>query len=129
MPRLTKEEKAAKLAAAEAEWRKEQAERYAAFRLTVPARMKALVDNINVLGICYHITLVESGPALEIHGHDNIITYDIAEGDMNWVEHWINEKLEYKKYAEARMELAKSAFNKLTNDEKDALKEYIHICR
>ncbi len=117
--------------------RREIAERaQAAFRLTLPKRMMDAQALATTLGLSVNISLTPIGPSMSIFSDDR--NDDFFEGEINYEsEEWqvdhldesLQRRKEKKEAAEARLALAKTVFAKLTQEEKDALKEFIHYCR
>ena len=139
---LTPQEKAAKKAAAKAAQvaaeakRKAEEEAYRiAFRASIPKRLAALKEAAEQVGVTTELELTATGPQVrffnegKIHNFDETLSYDSDEWDIGWIETQVRGLKEEQDAREARRTLATAAFAKLSEEEKVALKEFIHYLR
>lgn len=119
----TPEEKEARLAL--------EARELAAYRDTVPKRMMDAVALARSLGVHVNITLVYDSPCAEFtFYHDgwtseDSITYTSEEWKLMALEVELRAMKEAQDAKEARRKLAQEIFDKLSNEEKSAIKEHI----
>jgi len=131
---LTLQEKAVQVAAEE-KYNAEQDTRIANFRALVPKRMALLTSLAEQVGVTVKLKLTEKGPEIHFfikdpnHNFSETLTYESDEWDIEWMEMKVQEIKEEQDAREARRNLAKTAFSKLSDEEKAALKEFIHYLR
>jgi len=125
MAKLTKEEKAALLEKQLAEDLKAAAE----FRQSMPKRLFELTAAAQAEGVRVETNLTETGPEVKFYfteGYDaDVITYETEFWIVESVEDHVSKIRQSRIDREARKILARTAFNKLTEEEKSALKEFI----
>jgi len=128
MAKETKEERAAR----RLEEERLQAEATAKYRLTVPARLHAAQALAISLGLQTEVTLTETGPSIRIHdpyneSWDETATYDMEEWNLEYLERKLRERYEEQEAKVRRKTIAQDVWeNKLTREEKVAMKEFIH---
>ena len=128
MARETKEQRAARFA------REEQilAESEAKYKATIPARLLAAQALARSLGIQTEVTLTLTGPSVRFYDPDNAawnetITYETEEWELISLENSLQEVKEQEDARILRRGIAEDVWNnKLTQPEKEALREFIH---
>ena len=145
MARETKEERQERLAAEAA---KREAER-TAFLVTLPKRLldaqalaltldvnvsvRSGIDNVTMhfqygsyddshLEIRFSNRTIRNGPPVI----DEVLSYTSEEHEIEWLEAKLQELKQYNKERNIRYNLAKSVFDRLTDNEKKAVREFAH---
>ena len=139
---LTPQEKAAKkaatkaaAAAAEAKRKAEEEAYRVAFRASMPKRLTALKEAAEQVGVTTELDLYNTGPQVrffnegKLRNFDEILNYNSDEWDIEWIENQVKDLKAEQDAREARRNLASAAFAKLSEDERVALKEFIHYLR
>jgi len=129
MPRETKEERVARVA-------REEAERLAAtaaYRETIPTRLMVAVATAQEVGVNTKINLISSGPSVRFYDDsgegylDETISYNTEEWELEHLERILSTRKDEKDARTRRRGIAQDVWqNKLTVEEKAALKENIH---
>ena len=127
----------AKRLAEEAEIRRQyelnEAEHIAMYKATIPKRLMDAQAMACHLGVSTHVSLTETGPSVrfECEDHtnkiyiDDIITYNTEEWELESLERKLNElKKAQDEYNDRRI-VANMVWDKLTPDQKHAIKEQI----
>ena len=142
--KMTPEERALRRAArlaleaeANQRWEAERAAQMTAFKAGLPKRLMDAQALASYCGIAVHIELIESGPSVrfEYEDHhnkfyiDSTLTYDSDEWEVSDLEGSLASLKAKQDKEAARRVLAQSAFAKLTDDEKSAMKDYIHYLK
>lgn len=130
MGRETKEEKAARIAALEAE----QEKAFQAYLLTVPKRLMDAVALAKVVGVHTDIELSEKGPLIQFSGDDRLhpdqYSYESVEWELLILERQLADIKEEQDERARLRALAEDLWkNRLTTDERRALKEFIGYFR
>lgn len=102
-----------------------------AFRASMPARLKKITELAKEVGVDYTISLTDSGVVVTINREKNpYMDYTLSYESDQWEVEDAESSLQYiRREIEARIErqaLAKGAWEKLSYDEKNAVKEFIH---
>lgn len=105
----------------------------AIYKAGLPKRLMDAQALAGSCGIASHVELTANGPSVrfeyEDHSHKNYIdetlTYQSEEWEVECLEGKLRDLKASCDAAAARLALAQSAFNKLTEDEKGAVKENI----
>ena len=137
---ITKDEQSARRAARlaiEAEARRQnellQAEKNAKYKETVPKRLMDAQALANQLGVATSVELTATGPSVNFRCEDHvnniyiddIITYDTEEWELESLEGKLKDlKKAQDEYADRRI-VANAVWDKLTPDQKRAVKEHI----
>ena len=129
MARETKEERLAR----EAQARAEEKLRVAEYRKTLPRVLKELMELADDLLVENRLGLDDSGPLLQFEFDGNwdstVLSYESEQWEVEWIrEKLIAIKIE-KEAKEAKKRLAQTVFDRLTSDEKIAIRECIHFCK
>lgn len=128
MARETREQKQERLAR---EMAKQDADR-TEFLKTVPARLSAARDLALNLGVTSSLALTPTGPVVSFRhdGKDCYIdadlTYECEEWELAGVENDLNSIRQAIEARAQRHQLAKDTFASLTQEQKAAVKEFIH---
>lgn len=131
MARETKEERVAREA-------REESERLAAtavYRASIPARLMMAQVLAQEVGISTTIRLTATGPSVRFYdSHDEVfdetVCYTTEEWELEYLERRLREKKEEQDARVRRRGIAEDVWaNKLTAEEKAALKENIHFLR
>ena len=134
MARKTKEEKLAEKAAYEEELRIEEEE----FRKTVPALIAGYVIRAGLADIEAHVRLEDSGPVVffryqmrdyTLPSIESALSYTSQRWEIEYVGERITAIEQMQAEIAARKQLAQTAFDKLTDEEKKALKEFHYLVR
>ena len=140
MPTISKDQQSARRAARlaiEAEARRLnellQAEKNAKYKETVPKRLMDAQALANQLGVATSVELTATGPSVEFRceNHtsqiyiDDVFTYSTEEWELETLERKLKDlKKAQDEYRDRRI-VADMVWDKLTPDQKRALKEYI----
>ena len=130
MARETKEQKTERLALEALEYEMEQRR----FRESVPKRLFEAQALAQTLGVQVHLTMTEIGPEVNFAEykffkytfHEETLDYNTAEWMLDSLEQNLQTLKELKEAYQSRKVLAEAAFEKLTKEEKEAVKEHIH---
>jgi len=129
MARETKEQRVERL---ERELAEETAARVE-YLLGVPKRLMDAHALARTLGINVEITLSDTGPVLYFSDENNQfedrLTYQAEQWELEYVERKLRDLKDKRDAQVARQALAQSLFDKMTPEEKYALKENIHHLR
>lgn len=143
-PKYTSEKRAARRASKLAEQVQKnaeyEAERAAAAAVYLAGLPKRLMDAQALAcdcGVSTHVNLTVNGPSArfeyEDHSHnryiDTTLTYQSEEWEVESLEGTLRALKAANDAAVARRNLAQSVFNRLTDDEKVAIRENIHYLR
>lgn len=130
MPRETKEQKDARLAAEQAYLLAKRI----AYRATIPAKLVELQALASAAGVSTNVKLTPTCPKVEFYrwncdsrnnDFEETLTYDSEQHEVEYVElrmKGFKEKIDARA---ARHKLAQDTFNTLTQEQKEALKEFI----
>jgi len=107
------------------------------FKAELPKRIMNAQALASALGIHTGITLSERGPLVHFYNEDkdnkiyidDTLSYDSDEWEVEILERSLDEVRAIKEESKRRMEVAQSVYNRLTDDEKQCLKENIVWCR
>jgi hypothetical protein len=104
------------------------------FRAGLPRRMLEMQANAIDADMQTAVTLTSTGPALRVWDNgegffEETITYETEEWGVEYVERHIRELKEAKDVRTRRRTMAEGIFGKLSQEEKDVLKENIHYLR
>jgi len=134
-PEERSQKKAARLAAnlaAQKRRDEEEAAERADLLKTLPKRLMDAQALANSLGVRVSVNLSETGPIVhfgEYDGPGDIDTELTYQSDC-WEIEWLEKRLQYLKEEQAaraaRLRLAKDTWGNLKQEEKDAIKEFIH---
>ena len=129
MARETKEQRQAREEQARAAHVAEIAE----YRKKLPKILNELMELADRLGVDNRVGLDESGPLLQFEFDGNwdstVLSYESEEWEVEWIrEKLIAIKIE-KETKEAKKRLAQAVFDRLTAEEKIAIRECIHFCK
>jgi hypothetical protein len=125
MARLTKEERQRQ---AELERLAAEAEE-AEFRKELPKKLSQLVDDARFEGVHVDIALKENGPCVSFYFNSrepDILSYESEKWIVEDAENRIAAIKAHRIAEAAKIDLARSAFNRLSKDEQVALREYIN---
>lgn len=133
MRRETKEERLARQAAEEAA----AAARVAEFRKQMPERLMKIEQWAKRLGVSVEVTLTATGPIIDLqqdfnsgHGFDDQIGYNTEEWEVEHVERKLRDLEEEQNERIRKRGIAEDVWaNKLTSEERAALKENIYLLR
>jgi hypothetical protein len=112
--------------------RAEEDARIAEYRKTIPQRMmeaQALANNLNIRT---EVTLIKSGPEITFFQGQGLvyecgISYDTEEWELTLLEEKLKELKQKEEAKIIRYKQAQDAFNSLTPDQKQAVKEFIYF--
>ena len=129
MARESKEEKQAReareQAAAEAA--------YSAYLQTVPKRLMDAQALAQDLGVSVNVKLTATGPSVHFFCEaaviDDTLTYQVDEWELEYLERKLRDLKEEKVARAVRVSLAQDAFARLTDAERQAIKENIYMLR
>jgi hypothetical protein len=111
-----------------------EAER-AEFMKMLPKRLMDAQALATDVGVTVNVRLIASGPAVSFmrdqgDGYINYtLTYDSDEWEVSCLENQLKELKEKQDAARVRQQLAQDTFNKLSVEERAAIKEFIHYLR
>jgi hypothetical protein len=118
------------------------AAKIAEYRAGLPARLMNIVALANSVGASVDINLIKSGPAIRIQikhrewddhvvawtkSLDETLTYDSEEWQVESVEWFLTNRQKEVEQKEQRRTLATVCWSSLTNEQRSALKEFMHI--
>lgn len=110
-------------------------ERQAEFMKVLPKRLMDAQALANDVGVSVSVSLVASGPSVHFYCDDGkefidtTVTYETDEWEVGCLESTLQGRKEKIDAARARQQLAQEAFNKLSPDERAAVKEFIYSLR
>jgi hypothetical protein len=109
----------------------------AAFKAELPKRLMDAQALAGSLGVATHVELTTTGPSIrfEYENHskdiyfDHILTYQSNEWEIDGLEKLLQRITDVQDECKVRMACAKNVFDKLTDEEKSCMKEYIHYLK
>ena len=109
----------------------------AAFREALPKRLMDAQALAGSIGVATHVELTATGPSIrfEYENHskdiyfDHILTYQSNEWEIDGLEKLLQRITDMQAECKVRMAYAKNVFDKLTDEEKSCMKEYIHYLK
>lgn len=136
MPRETKEQKEAR----EEAQRQAREEALKEFRQILPKRLFEMQAIAQTIGISVHTKMIESGPEVTFscvvessryldETVEETLNYESQPWEVDAVESWIHTKKREYDAKMRRSQIAKDLIAKLSDEEKTALKENIHLMR
>ena len=111
----------------------QQQEHLAMYKASIPKRMMDAQALASILGgVAVHLKLTETGPSVrfEYENHrskiwiDDTITYDTEEWELECLEAKLMEIKVARDACEARLIVAQGAWNRLSDEERAAIKEH-----
>lgn len=114
--------------------REAERRRKAEFLASVPKRLAAAHTLALSLGVSSSVKLLESGPEVSFRNDsdpyiDGELTYTCEEWELEHVESQLNQIRIDKEAREYRLKIAKEAFETLTTEQRNAIKEFISYLR
>lgn len=139
-PEQKAERKALKIAAeaaARIQRELEEKKRIETFKAGLPKRLMDAQALALKLGVLTRVELTETGPSVSFKYEDHsgkfyindTLTYESEEWDVENIESTLDQLDKKHKEYEARRLVAQSVFGNLTEEQKSAVKEFIHYLR
>ena|ERR1017187_6512136 len=137
--KLTAEQKAEKKALAKSmreaeqlEYEQQRKEHLAMYKASLPKRMMEAEALASHLGIAVHVSLTATGPSVRFEREDHhnnsyidtTITYETEEWELECLEGTLKKLKDEKDAYDARRVVANGVWDRLSDEEKIALKEH-----
>ena len=127
MAKETKEQRAER----EAREKEVAEEAYKEYLKTVPNRLMEAQTLAHSLGVSTHITLDRTGPLVNFFDDnenlDETCGYQTTEWELEYLERRLKEIKEKQNARKSRYNLAETVWNRLSKEEKTAIKEFSHL--
>ena len=115
----------------------QQQEHLAMYKASIPKRMMEAEALASHLGVAVHVSLLATGPAARFEREDHhdrdyvdiTITYETEEWELETLEGILASLKAKHDASEARLIVARGAWNRLSDEEKIAIKEHYGYLR